>query len=274
MANKPNPNNFAIDIPDTAITFDVDMFDLFLRSQGVTFEHYMAITCPVGLVAKNDQRRPGIHCENCVNGYILVKVGEITAGYQSNSHAMKMIDMGRFDGSTVHVTFPRFYDGTEKACNFMINDRFYLKEDQTVANLSVCTEERIVHSITNTDRTEWPCLAVVFLVDNKGIRYQQNVDFVVESGYIRWVDGRSPEANAIMTVRYVYRPYWVLSQFVHEIRVAQVKNEAGNRVVERMPIGAMLTREYFYRSSDQDPRTEFTLRKELSAPQNNKFGPR
>lgn len=250
----PNPVN-TMDLPDTQVAFDIQAFDDMIRNVGVSFVHYAAMRCPVGLVSEDDNRRPGHHHLNCVNGFLLSQKGEVTLAFQANSHGVQDIDVGLIDGTTVQVVFPRYYDSPSTSeVEIMPFDRLYLKEE----SITVPNRETFSCSLTGTDRLKFPAVSVSLLVDSAGKTYYQNDDFTIVDGNIKWVSagpGIEPTTGQgkICTVRYRYRPYWVVSRLIHEVRVAHaIDGVSGERRVVRMPQSALLQREFFFHSSEVD----------------------
>lgn len=81
----------------------------------------------------------------------------------------------------------------------------------------------------------------------------------------------STKEGKVCSVRYTYRPYWVVSRLIHEVRVAHVVDMDGRKVV-RMPQNALLQREFFYHASDVDP--EIPSQRQATASKKALFGPR
>lgn len=260
MAGQQADNTIQFQFPSDAVSFDPDAFDLLLRTQGVEMVHYRALPCPVGLIDPDDQNHPREHHVNCSNGYIYLCSGKITCGFLSNSKESRQIDVGRIDGSTVIVTFPRFYDRDDaedpevavQPCPF---DRLYLKDE----NISVVTWEKYAASITGVDKLRYPALHVVDLMDATGKMYKECDDFKIVQGRIVWNPDRSPgldpttQRGVVMSVRYVYRPFWYVQRMLHEIRVAQVENEfTGVRETVRFPQQMLLQREHVFENEQAD----------------------
>lgn len=269
----PNPT-LTLDLTDVQLAFDVSAFDDHIRNFGVSMVHYAAMRCPVGMVSGDDGRRPGHHHINCVNGFILTRRGEVTVATQGNSHGIKDLDVGLVDGSTIQAVFPRFYDDRpEKHLEIMVYDRFYYKEEIE----PVPTEETFASSLDGVDRLRFPAVKVSELMDSAGKSYVQNDDFTIEDGAIKWTGagpGMEPSTGTgkVITIRYCYKPYYVVSRLIHEVRVAHVIGPEGRQVV-RMPQSALLQREYFFQSSQVDPQVP-SNRQEEKAHKANLFGAR
>lgn len=263
MATKDNPVSYITSIPNDQISFDVDAFDNFIRSQGVLFIHQRGMRCPVGVIDPNDQQRPHPDHSGCQNGFLYTVAGKVTALFAGNSMQASVQDVGVLDAASVSATFPRFYDEVTDCCEgpreclLAPFDRLYLSNE----NIHVVYWQTFEASITGRDRLQFPAVRVQDLVDSMGIRYRQDIDFSVEEGRIVWLNenrpGLDPDSGKgrICSVRYEYRPHWYVKALVHDIRVSQSDNPVtGVRTLTRMPQAVQLQREYLFTGSrDNDP---------------------
>lgn len=264
MANDRNTNHLITDIPAVDVSFDKGAFDRAIRSQGVKLVHFKALRCPVGMTDIGDQRRPHPDHSGCSGGFLFFKAGPVTALFQGNSKHKTPTDVGFYDGSTAQVTLPTTYDDSEAPLVVAPFDRFYLDEE----SITVPMWQLFIHHETGQDRVKYPVIAVEELVDSRGAKYKQDVDFCVHDGQIDWI-GRRPAAEidlgpgtgngfgtdrgAVCSVRYLYRPFWYCGQVMHEIRISQIQNPmTGERTLERMPQSIMLHREYVSLNKQQD----------------------
>lgn len=271
-----------MEMPSDGVYFDADAFDQFIVTHGPKLVHWRAMRCPVGLIDPNDIRRPHEHHTNCSNGFIYTKGGEFHAGFLGNSNEKKQLDMGIADGSTVQIVIPRYYDGAYDADGICAReaeeieltnyDRVYLAEEK----LTVPTWETFQVNASGIDRVQFPVAKVTDLVDNKGKRYFQGVEFDVGEGKLRWRTGLGPAANAVCSVRYKYRPYWYVSRMLHEVRVAQFEDESTGEIkTQRMPMGAQLQREYFFESAQRDKEAKGAdVERQIASPPDSIFGPK
>src|ERR1041385_5143358 len=133
MSTKPLENGVILKIPPgTGVAFDPDAFDTAIRSQGVPFTHWRAMRCPVGMIDRFDERRVHSDHSGCSNGFIYTKAGTVTGLFVNSGSRSDAQDIGYLDGSTVQVTLPRFYDGTEEEVHVANFDRSYVPEDVLV----------------------------------------------------------------------------------------------------------------------------------------------
>jgi hypothetical protein len=266
---KPSPSDYQpMEFPSQGTSFDPDAFDELIRTQGVDMVHYRAMPCPVGLIDPEDQRHPRDHHENCSNGYVYTLGGAVICSFMSNSKESRQIDIGRLDGSSVTVTFPRYYERDNINAPIVPVqpapfDRLYLKDE----SVTVITWEKFACSISGVDRVRFPALHVTDIMDAKGIRYTEGSDFVVSAGKIKWFPGRSPgqdiesKRGVVCSVRYEYRPFWYVQRMIHEVRVAQVEDEMGIRQTMRFPQQMLLQREAVFENEQNDAQTKASPRK-------------
>lgn len=270
---KPSPTDQTeMQFPSQAVSFDPEAFDTLIRTQGVDMVHFRAMPCPVGMIDPNDQRHPREHHESCSNGYIYTKGGNVICSFLSNSKEARQIDIGRLDGSSVTVSFPRFYEKENvNAPDVPVQpapfDRIYLKDEA----ITVVTWERFACSVTNIDRLRFPALHVTDMMDARGVRYAEGVDFTVVAGKVHWNKGRSPGQDAqsrrgvVCAVRYVYRPFWYVQKMMHEVRVAQVEDIMGERKTMRFPQQMLLQREVVFENEQADDQAKKSARQNPGA---------
>lgn len=277
--------NIHSELPQVDITFDLEAFNDAIRSQGVKLVHYRAMRCPVGMIDLDDNRRPHPHHESCFNGFIYDKVDCITGLMTGNNKKKSLEDVGFVDFSSVQATFPQTYDDSEKKLIIAPFDRFYLSEESA----NVVMWQLFRHHETGIDRLKYPVACVQGpIVDSRGERYDENVDFTVQSGQIKWI-GRRPapeidvgpgmgngfgtDRGAVCSIRYTYRPYWYVGAIPHELRFGQVQ-EGFERHPVRAPQMCVLHREYVPQNTEQEaatPTTSEELRK-VMAPMYGGFG--
>lgn len=266
-------------LPDQAISMDVDAFDRLVRSQGLTFVHYRAVPCPMGMVDPTDLRQPHEDHVGCSNGNIYVRAGEITAAFAGNRKDSRLMDLGLWSGSAATVTVPRFYDNDDRAAVFSPGDRMYVRDS---AALVVASQRFQAHE-SGIDRLRFPAADVEYLIDYQGEEYAINADFVLEGGRIKWTGTHRPQRapgstrGAICAIRYRYIPFWYVETLLHELRLIQVTNPAtGERSVRRVAPQLLLQRENVYEGSQKnDPQSVGPeAARQSKTPASGSFGPR
>lgn len=269
-------------IPMETIGFDIMAFDQMLRSHGVVLVHFRAIKCPIGVDDRFDVRSHKEH-DNCSNGFIYKEAGEVTAFFSGNSSNSFLEDAGVMDGSTVQVTLPRYYDGSDVEIAVQHYDRFYLKE---VAAASVNTQLIEAH-VTGRDRLQYPAVMVEDVCDKHGTWYSAS-DFSIQGGQIVWGPKRPP-FDAVLgkgttyTIRYRYTPFWYVKNIIHEVRVSRMFDYKKNKqVLVRMPHAIQLQREYVFENEDRVRNAPGSAgsgggtpdARDVKSPRSGSFGPR
>jgi hypothetical protein len=262
--NRGPVNNIITDIPAHQVSLDIDAFNELIRGQGVRLVHYRAIRCPVGMTDIGDNRRPHPDHEGCSNGFLYTKVGVITGLFTGNSKNKRQDEVGFWDGSTAQVSFATTYDDSDDTHFYVCPyDRFYLDEP----TLLVATWQLFQHHASGRDRLKFPVESVDILVDARGNRYHAGSDFSIKDGQLVWTGltrpspeldagpglGTSLDRGAVCSVWYRYRPYYYCAMVQHDLRVTQVNNEFdGTRSIQRMPMAAVLHREFIPQNSEAD----------------------
>ncbi len=253
-----------------AVHLDMQYIDGFVDGQGLLYEHWRAIPCPVGKEDPFDVRKVHTDHSGCSNGFIYVFAGLIVCTSTGNSKSIQALDMGLVTGSTLQITLPRFYaDNPDKEVAVAIFDRLYLKD----LNAHVVATQLFEHNIGGFDRMRYPITEVELLVDSHGKQYYQGKDFVLAEGTVKWI-GQQPGMNPstskgeTCSIRYRYVPYWYIHHILHEIRV--VRNGPDSI---RAPQAALIQREYVFENEQNDPLTPGSTR-QATAPRDGSFGPR
>jgi hypothetical protein len=278
MPPKPSAPEtiYGLVFPSDAVSFDVEKFDEFIRSQGVEMVHYRAMPCPVGLTDPDDIRMTHEHHQDCSNGHVYTRAGAITTGFIGNGSDNRYVDAGRMDGSTVNIVIPRFYDDKPSERVDVANlDRMYLRDEE----ITVTTFYRFAAHISGVDRLIFPVVHVVDLMDSHGKRYREGLHFDVRGGQIHWREGEGPGVDpttgkgTICAIRFTYRPFWYVKNLPHEVRICQSEDELGERKVQRMPQQAVLQREYQFQKEQNDEHVS-PEKRQKPGPPSGTFGPR
>lgn len=278
MAHRHPLNNYQLIFPpDQSVEFDAQAFDDVVQTHGVSFIHYKAMPCPVGLIDIYDMRRPHEDHAGCSGGFLHTKAGIITCLFFANSKQIQFTDPGLAPGVTTVVTLPRFYDDCPHQKPLVaLFDRFYLTEE----NIVVPHTQLFEANQSGVDKVSFPIVCVIDIIDSNGKIYSSN-DYAIRDGKIEWVGTNRPTYDItigkgqICSIRYTYRPYWYVKSLLHEVRVTQITNSQGERVVERMPQELLLQREYVFEKEDRDPLApDPNSLRQHRGPQDGSFGPR
>lgn len=257
MAERKEKAGIALEGLPFQVHFGPSDFDDLITGHGVPFVHWRAMRCPVGLKGKHDARRTDECHMGCSNGFIYTKAGDLLCAPSGNNAKMAQYDPGLLTGASISITPPRYYADPEGSPQRLVQllqfDRLFLNDEA----ITVPTWETFEAHQTGVDRLRFPVVEVVDLMDNQGKRYILG-DFSVSDGKIAWGQNRPGEdpdtgKGRVCSVRYTYRPYWYVSQLVHEVRVATVDDPlTGQLVTARMPQSAILQREYLFEKEDRD----------------------
>ncbi len=256
----PNPRDVLlqptyIEIGGNQSFFDTRAFDSAIRAHGVRFVHYRGQKCTVGVVDQYDQRQVHPDHEGRSNGFIYTRAGVVMALFTGNNKDRKQSEMGIMDAGYAQLTLARNYEDAEGQVMLMPRDRLYLDDEDII----VPDWETVTKQISGKDRLRHPVVAVVDLIDNRGVRYKQGVHFGIQGGQIIWTTGGPLHdpltgAAALYTVRYTYRPYFYVDRMIKELRVAQERGADGVVKAVRMPQAVMVQREYIFEASQpNDP---------------------
>ncbi len=86
------------------VAFDLEAFNEHIKGHGLQFVHYRCTRNPVGLVDRDDTRRPNPSDLKAVNGFVYTKAGVVTALCLGNTKETKASDEGLVDASMAQFT--------------------------------------------------------------------------------------------------------------------------------------------------------------------------
>jgi hypothetical protein len=257
-----------IDIKEYMISFDPEAFDDFIRSQGIRVVHYKAIPDPTGMISKSDVYASNSTKSNS-DGFLYQKAGTCQVLFSNNNKTYNLLSEGASSLASAFITPPRFYDdGTE--VSITVYDRLYLSDIE----IKVVAFHFVEANTNGIDRLQYPAVKVEYLVDANGVQYKQDVDFcITEDGYIKWLHQKRPGWNitanrgTVYSIRYLYTPFFVAQEAVHEIRIAQVSDPVTfDRNVVRMPFAIRVMRENVFKDENRDPNRPIDTQRYQDAP--------
>ena len=246
---KPEGPQLIINEVDYQISFDVDAFDSFIKSQGIWVTHQRAVPDPRGMTSVGDNRDVLNIRPSDSDGYIYRDAGRMQVLFTVNSKNIAASDLGDMAFSTAYMTMPRFYDETGEEVVLHSWDRLYLNDIE----IKVTTTQYVEANKKGVDRLRYPAVKVTDVVDANGISYQQGKEFDLDvDGNIVWKGQKRPGWNTevnkgvVYSVRYLYTPFFIVNRHLHEIRVSQVTKPGDfsqSRFLERMPYQVQVVRE-------------------------------
>lgn len=263
---------YPIGMGNETVEFDASAFDNAIKNKGVKMVHYKAIRSPVGLANVNDIRRPDQDHVAASHGWVYRSAGEVYGFATGNGKNSRIMDIGDIEGSTVRVSFPRFYEDG-KPMRVAIFDRFYYAEDATV---SVVPHFQFFEAHeSGIDRLAYKVEEVEMLMDSRGEEYGDEHFYVDRNGQIVWRGNTRPTPGSVCSIRYLFRPYWYVMSIEHEVRLAAQRTEGGDKTISRMPQFVVLQRERIFENEKRDKYSDTpgSLR-QAKAPADGSFGPR
>jgi hypothetical protein len=255
---KPEGSQIPTIIPQEQISFNKYAFDEMIRSMGVRLMHYRAIPDPTGMASRGDghpsQDDHGVIGPGGSGGYLFQEAGCVQAFFQANNTSEPLEPLSVISNSTAYITLPTHYENGEDAVMVSEYDRFYLLDIE----VRVVGKQFVEASATGTDRLQYPATCVEYIADAKRknvdgapYRYVENQDFRINAdGTITWISQNQPGQDpgtgkgVVYSVRYRYVPFFIVISMPHEVRVAQITDQATyDRKLERMPYQVHAVRE-------------------------------
>lgn len=245
MAQSPPQTVYENDIPNGSVVYDLDAFEELVQAHGLVFQHFVAMRDPIGLISKTDIRRPNaVYDDHISNGFYYIEGGKIRALFSGNTKEVRASSGGITDSGIAQITPSLVYLNTNQKTYLAPYDRLYLDESSILTTRT----DLVNTSITGHDRLPFPVVEVLYLVDSDGTRYQ-NSDFSIVNGGITW-DAKRP--SSVYSIKYTYRPFWLVHRMVHDIRIVQAVDYAGDRQVKQAHQSSIVQREYLFLNSVQN----------------------
>lgn len=246
--------------PFNQMSFDLVKQDKFATSLGVDFTHWKAMPSPLGKKDRGDHRRSDGVDTITSNGMVYRCGGKFTATITDNSRSSAKGQSGQLDPSQSRIVMPRFYNKDAVADGDRIylapGDRVYVADPD--ADVLVSDYQEIDY-VVEDNVTKFPIVKLDGpILDSQNIEYQCGVDYrITTTGNIQWIaGGRNPGIDPetgkgrIYTVRYLYRAFWYVVEIPKEIRITNVTT-GGVRSPERMPMHAVIVREFVYHNQNR-----------------------
>jgi hypothetical protein len=234
-------------IPYEAVISDPSAFDKLIEDHGVVLKHYRAITCPLGMIGVNDTIASHSSHQGCENGFIYEFAGDVTGYFSNNTAITSLTEMGVLDGSVVSVTFPKYYNESQRQVYIQLYDRLFIKD---LAALVPNTQLIEAHP-SGWDKANYALKEVEAIIDSNGIKYNPD-NYEIIDGKIHWTTQKRPGFDPqvgkgiVYSARYLYEPYFYVSRLMHEVRLLnQVDFKTNVKSVVRAPYAALLNREYY-----------------------------
>lgn len=202
---KGFPNNTDFNPLFKAIDLDVRELDSLIYAKGVRVLIYDILPCPN--VKSIDGREHEINCKVCNgSGYVDVNPRETITFSQSYSKDLLKSPEGIITEWEEGAAYFSFLSG--------INLSYFSKV--VVQDYAKPYYEHIQRQAGNADRARYPIFSVNSLMDDSGKVYNEDVDFEIEEGMIKWLPNKAPKKGTIYSTNYhtavVYRCISALHQ--------------------------------------------------------------
>lgn len=236
-----------------------------IRNTGIKFMHYAAVADPLfkhddgGIRHSFDQEelqqfedRKEFHREN---GFLFFKRGIVYGIWANNTKDLKYLTSGLYTSAGATISLDRYYADSNKHVELSENDKLVPIELPTEFYTTLTHKFR--HNPTGIDRLQFPAYNISTLIDSSGILYNQGIDFTLDRGTIKWVDGKNrpgidPEVQngtqgKICAARFTYRPYYFIKMILHDIRIKPALNAQPNNPKPKAgPILAQIVADWVY----------------------------
>ena len=250
MANNPSDNNpqsnrTPLSVNDNPILFPkpfegvtADPFaeNALISSMGIRFFHYQAVSDPLHQVDSGGLRH-SFDQESLQqfedtdrfqreNGFIYFKRGIIHGVFSGNSKDLKYLPAGLYTDSGASLSLNRYYENSTDKIEVSENDK--LIPCELPSEFFTTISHKFDHNASGIDRLQFKAVNVRYLIDSAGVMYEQDVDFVLDCGVVKWNNG--PGVNRpgldplsgkgrVCGVRYTYKPFYYIKMIMHDIRI-------------------------------------------------------
>jgi len=276
---EPSGNQLNINQAEYQISFDKNAFTEFVKGQGVRVTHFRAIPDPRGMTSRGDTHAVTATRKSS-DGFIYKKSGVAHVLFSNNTANWdSSTDTSVVQHAMAVMTLPEKYEDRDEPFMVMPFDRFFIEDIEC----RVLNMQFIEANVNGIDRLQFPATCVEHLVDADGVEYCEGKDFeITVDGDIKWLTQNRPGWNIefgrgkVYSIRYRYRPFFIVAKLLHEVRISQVTDPATfQRSVERMPYQCLIIREYIFEDISNDPTSNIVdHRYQLAPPASGALGPK
>jgi hypothetical protein len=252
-APRSTSSPLPIYIPDPSIR--VDAFDQILQNRGIRFLHKIAAPCPNMKSLDSNNHDP--FCQFCDNSQTLHLPGKEIWGVFTSNSLEKMFEVqGVWEVGTAVVSLPtEFPDGTQ--ADFSTFDHLVCPD--FLVRLTDLKEYEPTTS--GKQKVRYPIVDIVYMTsvrNNLLYDYKKGVDFEITDGEIEWIPGKEPSyddaavVGEVISITYTANPVYAVLNVMHEMRVTQEMNSAGQKVARRMPQQVLVKRDFLVTGPDAE----------------------
>lgn len=229
------------DLPDPSI--NADAYNDLIANRGILFTHTKALPCPnvqdvESMIHVSDCDHP-----DCWNGYLQVDPKRVW-GYFNNDQLNKLFEIqGEYNENLAVITLSSVNtDGSE--CDTHPFDQLVADE------YTKRVYELVETSPIGIDRLKYFALDVAYLTSGDGRVFKLGVDYILDSGKIKWMGTNRPGYNQalqrgdVYSITYYVRPIFYVHHIMKELRASQVFDPCtGEKVAVRLPQHILALRE-------------------------------
>lgn len=238
-------------VPLPNVSLNPEAFEELIRSQGVRLYHQRPIPCPNVRDLTAPDHDPS--CNACYNGFLYYDQREFVGAFAGNDLNRNFGMNGSWDFDQATLIFPvRDSAGIEMDVQYF---------DQIVMpDFTVRYYQRVEHSQSGLDRLQFPAHHVDYVEDANGMKYAQDIDFIIDDGRIKWISGNRPGYNPmidrgiIYSINYYTRPSFTVVGLPHQLRIAQTQGDirGGPNTIARFPQLCVIRKDFIpYQAYDR-----------------------
>lgn len=238
-------------LPDASI--DVKAFNNLIKNRGIRFFHSKAFPC--SNINSLDDNTHNVLCPHCDgSGILYYDRREIIGAFLSNSIDKQFERNGVWEIGTATATFPTVYpDGTE--ADFGTYDRLEISD----FSVRLWELKEYEPRVNNKQQLRYPILKtsrVETITQTERKEFLEGIDFIIEDGMIKWVDGRTPNYDSVnqrgqvYSINYYCKPIYVVLNPLRELRVTQ-EYINGQKTATRLPQQVVLRRDFYVNAPEK-----------------------
>lgn len=249
-----SPSPIPMVIPDPSIKGAA--FDQILQNRGIRFIHRSAAPCPNMTSLNASNHDP--NCPFCDESQIVHLPGKEIFGVFTSNTLEKMYEIqGVWEIGSAVVTFPTEYaDGTQADFNtfdWLVCPDFEVKlSDIKEYDLQDATGIELRYPVVKIDN-------MMSVRNGQMYYYQENVDYTIVDGDIKWISGMEPsfdlasQTGEVISILYTANPVYSVLNVMHELRVTQEYDIAtGKKVARRLPQQVLVRREFLVNPAEKE----------------------
>jgi len=234
---------------------------LGMRMQHYAYTPYIIGATDTGSLRNYDEEKVQKSNDQFIydNNGMYKYMGDVLVIWQSNSKSLVQLPAGYYPDSNATVTINRNYIDSTRIVGISEFDKLMPVIDPKENPLEYASVnwEQFKHNAAGIDRTMFHIHSIDILIDANGVEYNQDKDYVIEAGNIKWLNtGNRPGLDnlsgdgVIMSIRYHYIPSFYIKYAAHELRShATLDPATGEKKMVRGPMSAALQIDWVFLQS-------------------------